>query len=396
VKKTTLFLAVAALLVTAAAWIEPEAARPGIFSDQGQTFFPDFRTAAAVKAIEVVDYDETEAVARPLKVELRKGRWMLTSHGDYPAEARDRLANTSAALLDLKKDAPVSDRFEDHALYGVIDPLDTRNASLTGRGKRVTLKDAGGITIAELVLGHQVKDKPGYRYVRLPGQKRTYGVKTNADPSAQFADWVETNLLRISTANITRLMLNSYQIDEQLGRLVNQQRIVYEKDKPSWNAQAQAMSATLASLRVAGARPKPPQLAEQLRSGQLALTLETVMSLRQRGFMITPNGQLLSNEGELIAETSAGVNYTIRFGEIASDSTATGAKSKENRYVFVTVIAKNPEAEPQAKALMNKFSDWYYIVTGPDFAKLHPTRTAPPKAPPQQQPPPPKPPLTKP
>ena len=101
--------------------------------------------------------------------------------------------------------------------------------------------------------------------------------------------------------------------------------------------------------------------------------------------MITPNGQLLSNEGELIAESNKGVNYTIRFGEIAADATTAGSKPRENRYIFVTTIAKKPEAEPQAKALMTKFSDWYYIITGPDFAKLHPTA---PRAQPQQPPPP--------
>ena len=83
-----------------------------------------------MKAIEVVDYDETEAVARPLKVEFRKGRWLLASHDDYPAEARDRLAKTASALLDIRKDSPATDRVEDHTRFGVLDPLDARNPSL--------------------------------------------------------------------------------------------------------------------------------------------------------------------------------------------------------------------------------------------------------------------------
>ena len=63
--KTSLFLVAALVLVAAANWIEPEAARPGVFSDQGEPLFPRFRDVAAVKAIEVVDYNEQEAVARP-------------------------------------------------------------------------------------------------------------------------------------------------------------------------------------------------------------------------------------------------------------------------------------------------------------------------------------------
>lgn len=377
--KTGLFVATAAALVAAASWFEPESTRTEIFSDQGQAFFPNFRSVDVVKAIEVVDYDESEAVARPLKVEFRKGRWVLTSHGDYPAEAKDRLAKTAGALLDLKKDAPVSDRFEDHVQYGVLDPLDAKNASLTGRGKRVTLRDGGGIAIAELILGKTPKDKPGFRYVRLPSQKRTYLAQTGADPSAQFADWVESNLLRLTASDVTKLTLNTYQVDEALGRVSNMQRTVYERGG-NWSGQAQAMAAALASLRVAGARPKPPVLAEQLRTRQLQLTLETVMSLRQRGFYIAPNGLLLANEGELIADSSKGFAYTLRFGEIASDSGA-GAKAKENRYLFITVSAKTPDAEPQAKALDTKFSDWYYVISGADFSRLHPIKASSVKSP---------------
>jgi hypothetical protein len=371
-----LFVAGAVVLVGAASLFEPEAARSGIFSDTGESFFANLREISQVAALEVVDYDESEAVARPLRVEFRKGRYVITSHGDYPAEAKDRMAKTAAALLDLKKDTAVSDRYEDHANYGVLDPLDTKSASLSGRGKRVTLKDAGGLTLAELVLGLPVKGKPGYRYARLPGQKRTYAIRTDADPSAHFADWVEANLLRLSAADVARLSLNSYQIDEQFGRVMNLQRSQMVRGEPSWNAQAQTIASTLASLRVAGARPKPPQLADQLRKRRIEPSIESVMSLRQRGFFITAFGTLLSNEGELTAETTKGISYVLRFGEVVSDSTSPGAKSKENRYLFVTVSTKIPEVQGQADALDAKFSDWYYVISGADFAKLHPTRAA--------------------
>jgi len=385
---TGAFTATALILAAAAARFEPESAPSEIFSDTGEQFFPGFRDVSQVTTIEVVDYDEAEAVARPLRVELRKGRYLITSHGDYPAEARDRLAKTAAALLDMKKDSAVSDRLEDHAGYGVIDPLDDKNASLTGRGKRVTLKNSGGVTLAELILGKPVKEKSGFRYARLPGQKRTYAVKTEADPSAHFADWVEANLLRVTAADLTKLTLNAYQIDEQFGRIMNLQRTVMTRGTDTWNAQAQSVAGAMASLRVVGARPKPPQLAEQLRAKRLELTLETMMSLRQRGFFVTPMGSLLSNEGELLAETSKNLNYVLRFGEVVTDTTAPGARQKENRYLFVTVSARSPEATAAAESLDAKFSDWYYVIAGADFARLHPGRAAQRKAEPQPQLPP--------
>ncbi len=389
--KTVGFLAAAAVLAALAAYVEPEAARPAIFSDQGEVFFEKLRDVMAVRAIEVVDYDEADAVARPLKVEMRKGRWVLSSHNDYPAEARDRMAKTAAELVDLKKDIVVSDRIEEHARYGVIDPLDAKNASLTGRGKRLTLRGAQGDVLAEMVLGQPVKERAGYRYARLPGQKRTYAVKTAADPSARFEDWVESNVLRIAAGDVTRMVLNSYSIDEQMGRLSNVVRIVMTRgEKDEWRAEPpgrpskaemQQMVATLAALRVTGARPKPAELARQLKTKQLQMTLETVMSLRQRGFFISPDGRLLANEGELTVETSRGVVYSLRFGELVSGSTEkaeakAGAKAGEDRYLFVTVGfnpkgAADPEAAQKlAASLDERFADWYYVISGPDFAKL--------------------------
>jgi hypothetical protein len=375
--RTAMFAAGAAALVAAAAWISPEATRSEIFSDTGEPFFANFRSVEQARTIEIVDYDEAEAVARPLKVEFKSNRWTISSHGGYPAEARDRLARTAAGLLDLKKDVPVSDRVEDHARYGVLDPLDAKSASLTGRGKRATLRDASGAVLADVILGTAVKDKAGHRYVRLPGQKRVYAVKTDADPSAQFADWVEGNLLRISAADITKMTLNSYQIDEEFGRIVNLQRTTYERNQPTWSPQAQAIANALASLRVVGASAKPKELAEQLRTGRLELTLETMLSLRRRGFFISPTGMLLSNEGELIAETASGLQFAVRFGELATDSTAApSVKPRENRYVFITVSPRKPEAEATAKALAAKFSDWYYVIGDADFTRLHPARAA--------------------
>jgi hypothetical protein len=369
--RTSVFAAGAAALIIAAAWIQPVAYQQDIFDEQGAAFFPEFRDVTAVKAIEVVDYEEAEATARPLKVEFRRGRWLLTSHNDYPAEAKERLAKTSASLLDLKREAVVSDRFEDQAKYGVVDPLDAKNASLTGRGKRVTLRDERGAVLAELILGEAMKEKPGYRYVRAPGAKRTYAVKTDADPSARFEDWVEADLLKISVTDIDRMTLNSYSIDETFGRLMNMQRTVMVREKENWNAQAKGIAAALSSLRVTGARPKPKSLAEQLRTKRLTMTLDNVMSLRQRGFFITPDGRMLAKYGELLVETVKGIVYQLRFGEVLGESTATG-KQSESRYLFVTAAGRGPETEAAATVLHNKFADWYYVISGADFASLRP------------------------
>ena len=102
--KTAVFVAGAAVLAIAAGVVQPERRTPSMFSDEGEAFYPKFRDAQAVKAIEVVDYDEPTATARPLKVEFRKSRWLIPSNNDYPIDVGDRLVKTSAALIDLHKD----------------------------------------------------------------------------------------------------------------------------------------------------------------------------------------------------------------------------------------------------------------------------------------------------
>ena len=364
--KTGVFVVGAIALMGLAAWVEPETRRPRIFSDQGETLFPRLRDVESVKAIEVVEYDDSDASARALKAEFRKGRWILPSHYDYPAQGGDRLAKTASALLDLKKDIVVSDRVEDHAQYGVIDPLDQKVASLTGRGKRVTLRDSGGDILADVIEGGAVKERAGYRYVRLPGQKRVYSVKTESDPSARFEDWAEPSLLRLSANQIKRVAITTYLFDAETGRIANPDRRIIAESDPGFGA----IAGTLARMRVMGVRPKPPALAQQLRAhAGLELTLEAMMSLRQRGFFITPMGTLLANAGEVQVDTASGVIYTARFGEVVNETTVS-KKPSENRYCFITTSAKDPAMDAQARSADARFADWYYIIAGDDFKKF--------------------------
>ena len=170
--KTAGFLAGAMALVITAAVVQPERRTPSMFSDEGEAFYPKFRDPQSVKAIEVVDYDESTATARPLKVEFRKSRWLIASNNDYPIDVGDRLVKTSAALIDLGKDQIRSELVQDHAKYGVIDPLDQKVSGLQGRGKRVTLRDAQKSVLADFILGKTVDGKTGWRYLRVPTLRR--------------------------------------------------------------------------------------------------------------------------------------------------------------------------------------------------------------------------------
>ena len=389
--KTSGFACAALILAVAAAWVAPERHVPKILSDQGELFYPNFTNPSAAKTIEVVDYDEATATARPFQVDLQRGRWVIPTHHNYPVDVSDRLLKTAAALVELRKDVVVSDSAQDHSKHAVVDPLESKNTNLAGRGKRVTLRDLRKDILADFIFGKPVEGKPGFRYVRVPGQKRTYAVKTDADPSARFTDWVRADLLRIPSASIRRVVINSYSIDERMGRLANLESLTLTQENSQWKADGAerintsavaTMAATLDRLKIVDVRPKPPALAEDLRSGTIRLTLDAAMSLRQRGFVLSPNGRLLANEGEMVVETSAGLVYGLRFGEVATSGADTkpAAGAGENRYLLVTVnfdparAAKWGEGSSTgagiAKDLTNRYADWYYVISNADFQKL--------------------------
>jgi hypothetical protein len=240
-----------------------------------------------------------------------------------------------------------------------------------------------------MVLGKPVPEHPGYRYVRLPGQKRVYGVRTGADPSARFQDWVEENLLRLDGDKMRRVVLNSYSIDEAYGRVINSERITLTKGSDDkWtssggrrvsDAVIDAAVEALTGIRAVAARPKPPSLAERMRRGEgLEMTFDAIVALRQRGFFVTGQGSVLANEGELQVETTDGLTYTLRFGEIFTGRTAAPAEGEEtstetpeqDRYLWVSVAARGDEGAATARTLTRKFADWFYVISGDDFRKL--------------------------
>ncbi len=407
--KTCAFCVVAGILVVAAFLFDPGTSTPKIFNDQGQLFYPAFTDPAAPRSIEIIDYDESTATARPLKVEFKSNKWIIPSHFGYPADAEEQLAKTAAALFDLRKDVIVSDRIEDQAQFGVIDPLDQSSTGLTGRGKRVTLRDGHGNILADYVIGKTPDGKPGYRYVRVPAQQRTYMVKTDAEASARFEDWIETDLLKVKPNDIRRIIINRYSINENFGVLQNVESTVVVRENDRWSASGggtlrkerlDELTKALANLRIVDVQPKPLGLSRDLKTLEgIRLSPETIFSLRQKGFFVTPRGQLLSNEGELSVDTANGLQYTLRFGEIATGSSFSageggislkegGAVQGEQRYLFVTVNYKPARAQQYAsegkgpsergkeleRELRNRFADWYYIISGTDFQKLRPLK----------------------
>ena len=411
--KTLAFAAVALVLVGAAFYRVPD--RSGLnqtFDDQGKPFFPDFKDPLASTDLEVVDYDPTTATAARFKVMLKDGKWVIPSHYNYPADAKDRLAKTASGVMDLTKDTIRSDRPEDHEDLGVVDPLDAKAMSLKGMGKRVTLRDKSEKVLADFIIGKDVRavregsDTTPQRYVRVPGQKRTYGVNVKADLSTRFADWIETNLLKLDAGKVRRVVFDNYKIDPERGPQRGEVLTIERKDASGpWTLadlsadqelnpdKLRAMTDALADLKIVGVRPKPSGLTQDLKTngpdkGGIKVTRTTIASLNSKGFYPTRDGRLLSNQGDVIVSTDEGAVYTLRFGDVviatgeelsagneegeakekAKDPAKKAEGTTESRYVMVTVAFDDkllpPEPEPDAKALPTIPDDPFQLAPG--------------------------------
>jgi len=440
-RRTLYYCGTAIVLVLVAFFMAPSQITPEAFLDQGEPFFPDFTDPNEATTLEVIDFDDVTGSARPFKVTFKDERWTIPSHHDYQADAKDRLAKTAAGVIDIKKDDFRTDNVADHGRSDVIDPLDETATGLSGRGKRVTLKGAGGRVLADFIVGKGVLSRPGFRFVRVPGQNRVYAARMDVDLSTRFEDWIDRDLLQVEKSKINGVTLKDYSIDERSLSVDQRDNLILTLKGTEWEANRMSKSQSVDSLKmndlltalddlsIVGVRPKPDGLSASLKGssqGPASLSTADQMSLQRKGFYLSRDGQLLSNEGELEVQTTEGVLYTLRFGEVlygsglsvtAGSDRKSGVKDKgaENRFLFVSAyfdedvfgkapsrptnddfLAKadslwtdkdrsNKERQDKldqwtrrvdsgrelAETLNARFADWYYVISAGNFDKLH-------------------------
>ena len=389
--RTVVMVAAAAALVGAVYLTRATPATQAAFSDVGEEFFASFTDPLAARSLEVVEFDEETAAFRPFKVEFDGTRWRIPSHHNYPANADRNMGEAAALFIGMKKEVVVANEAARHQELGVLEPMDD-SGPLTGRGMRVTIRGEGGAVLSDLIVGKEVEGQPGRRYVRVPGRNRVYAATFPRTLSTRFADWVQTDLLRV-VGEFQQIRIDRYSIDEQAGvkRTVEVLDLKHQREEaptdpmaaraPEWllastpggplaegeRIRGEAMTQLLDAirdLRIVGVRPRPERLVKFFagESGD-AVQLEPadLMSLQSRGFYVTQQGQFLANEGELTFALEDGVVYTLYFGEVlfGEGETITSGRDeapgrlgapggagpegeasprvKESRYLFVTV-----------------------------------------------------------
>ena len=74
-KLTQALVAGAVILAAVAFLTAPKNITPNAFLDQGEAFFPDFEDPNTARTLEVIEFDDETAAARPFKVTNQNGLW---------------------------------------------------------------------------------------------------------------------------------------------------------------------------------------------------------------------------------------------------------------------------------------------------------------------------------
>ena len=379
--RTLVYVGVAAV-VGLAAWVtRPSLVAIPVASEVGKPLFADFKDSDAATSLEIVQFDENTSALRAFKVAKKNGLWVIPSHDDYPADAQQQLAEAAAGLIGLNIVGVSSERQADHDDCKVIKPDQAKlQVGDKNVGTLVVLQDAKNKDLVRLIVGDVVPDRPELRFVRKPGQEVVYVTKLSLDKlPTEFDKWIEKDILKLSTFDVTRVSLKDYSIlPTETGRGSISPRMeavaAWNSEQSSWSLEQLRLYSTgdwvdtplgeqeelnkqklddlknaLDDLKIVDVKRKPAGLSEKLKTeGDIFNDRELFEALAVFGF---PPGQLPGMErpdifaanGEVIVDLKDGVQYHLRFGNVAGAETPSlsakpGEKDevKLNRYLFVT------------------------------------------------------------
>jgi hypothetical protein len=370
--KTGVFWVAAAAMAGIAAFVAwPRPVETDADSMVNKSLFESFTDPLAANSMTVVKFDEKLGSLSTFEVAKnpQTGQWAIPSRSGYPADAAEQMRDAATALLDLKVLDVSTTLAQDHAKYGVLEPdAEQLQAGDEGVGTLVTLRGEGGTQLVQLIIGNPDPRVPEQRFVRIPNQDAVYAVKLDPTPlSTDFKTWIKADLLAMSPWDIREVGLRDYSIIQALqgnqvvgalernfdadvavsesGQWSPVQLIEYDDDakprpiempadKQLNSEKLNALKQGLSELRIADVYRKPSGLSAELRAEEgLLQNREAVQSLFERGFYLAGGSdgkaELFGANGELILTLQTGVQYLLRFGDIAKigEKEATNADS---------------------------------------------------------------------
>ncbi|WP_182868677.1 DUF4340 domain-containing protein [Rhodopirellula sp. JC639] len=408
-QKTGIFWGVAAVVALIAAIVSWPSSNNddggNIGSVVGTPLFTEFKDPLTAASLKIVTFNEGQGELKNFEVrkDAESGLWTIPSKGGYPADAIEQMRDAANALVGLDVLDVPTDNPEDHAGMGVVEPkLEDLDPGDEGVGRLVTFKDSSQKVIASLIVGNEVKGQEGQVYVRKPGQDPVYVVKLDDSPlSTNFEEWIEEDLLQLSSIDIENVELKDYNASLGLQgvSLTKNYDVELAKDGSTWTLAAlkeydktnplaeptpveidpdkelnsqklNDLANALDDLKFVDVNRKPEGISANLKADKdFAADQEAATQLAGRGFIPVPLGpnreiEILSANGELTATTKEGVKYILRFGNISGiaddgkdESESQPGDEEEsaggvNRYLMVsTVVDESKFPVPELKPI---------------------------------------------
>jgi hypothetical protein len=150
-----------------------------------------------VTAVVIRDADGTATIRRV------DGGWGLGERSDYPVDA-DKVRQLVRSLVQLEKAEAKTVRPERYARLAVEDV-----GAPGSKSKEVTLQNAAGAPIAQLVVGNAASGvgAEGGTYVRIPGDAQAWLARGTLTASVEPRDWVDRRLIEIPAADIRQVRI---------------------------------------------------------------------------------------------------------------------------------------------------------------------------------------------
>ena len=384
-QKTLIFWGIAAVstaIATFFAWPTSSTSEDGKEGLINTELFPEFKDPLSAASLKIVVFDEALGELKNFEVRRDKdtGRWTIPSRGGYPADAIDQMRDAANLMVGLKALDTPTDNVEDHSGMGVVEPkLEDLDVGDEGVGRLVTFKDENQKELASLIIGDQVRGTEDQLYVRKPGQDLVYAVQLDDTPlSTKFVDWIEEDLLQLSSIDIDDVEIKDYSasIGLQGVSLRRKYEASLKKDAARWeltslkeyeenplappkdvevdpeaklnSRKLNELGNALDDLKFVNVLRKPEGISANLRADKdFVEDNEAASQLADRGFIPVPLGpdreiEILSANGELTATTKDGVQYILRFGNVSGlsdeDETEEGSSGGVNRYLMVSTV----------------------------------------------------------
>lgn len=381
--------------------------------------------------LRVANWDKELKAAKLFEVANKEGKWVIPTYFDYPADGGTRVGTTAGSVLNVPCGPLVTHDASRHAELGVLDPEKEGLADAEARGKRITLKEAGGAPLVDLIVGKK-EEKANVYFVRQANEDSVYTASVNVDISTGFKDWVETDLLKIERADIRSIEVHDYSVDlkaERFEDFIKERSAVTlskPKDAADWGS-AQTppdkkvnedttgrMLDELTGLRLVGIRPMIP-IQQVMEQKGFYILLDKRLVQREDLFKIPTNqgpAVILPYEGSVVVVTKDGLRYDLLFGGVnlgderepeadAEKDKKEKGKDKEkgetkihnrNLVVFAQYDPKLDEsktakpADPKdqkepagvsvgqkkAEKAKRRFEKFFYVVSDPSFKRLRP------------------------